>query len=167
MRKRLLAVVALGAWGLVACGGDGGAGPTAIAADQNTPAQSENAASKAEWAEEGQRLRAFKNSKNEEARTSGRALPSNAADFAYQSEPVDITTPGKYELNFGPVDDWFDFPKSPDGVSWNLPPDYIEHFEATWLGGRTVTVEGHRMFQSTLVVTNVKSRYLGLTAWVY
>jgi hypothetical protein len=122
-----------------------------------------NIAQSSQWANEGQRLRNFKAT---EPPPSGGPTPGNAGDWAYQSNAIDITGDGDYVLDFGPVDNDFDYPNSPTSVAFNFPSDT----EFTILPSGSVgvvTVDGKRYFRVHMRVTNFKESYSQMTAWAY
>lgn len=88
-----------------------------------------NIAQSSQWANEGKRLRAFKASQHAKAGNAAASvgpsssIPPNAGDWAYQSRPVDITGNGNYTLDYGPVDNGFDFPENPSTVVFDFPSD--------------------------------------------
>jgi hypothetical protein len=129
-------------------------GPTPVA---------DNEASSERWQAEGDRLRAAKR----EDIPAGSYNASNAADFAYQSLPVDITEPGPYTVLIGPVDDWFTFPTNPSSVAMNTPGD--EQFVVLFQQGRVVDHGGQRYLEAQLVVQERGefAPYSGFTVWIY
>lgn len=123
------------------------------------------------WQAEGQRLRQAKSRQRAKAQPGpSDSTPGNLGDFAYQSAPVDITGNGVYKFVFGPLEDSFNFPKDPSGLSFNLPTDM--GFIVGPAGGDTpgievVTRDGARYLEVYLEVRDFKSEYRGLTAWAY
>jgi hypothetical protein len=121
------------------------------------------------WAAEGQRLRQFKKDQNAKL-APGAKLPADAADFAYQSLPIDITQNGTYTLYFGPVDASFDWPNSPTGVSFSFPSD--SHFIILPGAGGTgevgmVTVNGQRYLKVVTSISDFTAPYYQFTGWIY
>jgi hypothetical protein len=105
--------------------------------------------SSAQWAAEGAQL----------VRDTGR-------NWAYESEPVDITGNGTYFLDFGPVPPSFNYPSNPTGISFDWPSD--SHFsEVPTTRPRTVTLGGKRYLQIGFSVFQLSSPYRGYRAWIY
>jgi hypothetical protein len=113
------------------------------------------------WADEGRRLLQVK----AEWRAAGKTF-ANAAPFAYQSLPVDISIDGRYLLQFGPLDSEFDYPKSPTAVVYDFPAD-IKFVVVPTGKTRTATSSGKRYFEAEVSVTDLKHPYHGMTAWIY
>ncbi len=164
MRRALLLSFAGVALLLVGCGtirAQSGA-PVRLGA---TTIRSEAALSSS-WADEGHRLREYKKEQNAKV-PPGQPLPENAADFAYESLPVDITGDGKYTLYFGPVDTWFNWPQNPRGVTYNFPPD--AEFSVIPSGPvKMATVNGKRYLEVGVTVSGFTGApYTGFTGWAY
>jgi hypothetical protein len=101
----------------------------------------------------------------EQIRTARRANPGLSAAIPVQlSAPIDVTGPGNYTLETGPV------PAStkPGDVAMTLPPDMDEHFtlEGSPLHGLTFVHRAGEVFvQVHLMVGQFRSPYHHLTAW--
>lgn len=94
------------------------------------------------------------------------SAPANAGDWAYQSTPVDITSNGNYTLDYGPVDDSFDFPKNPGAVVFDFPSD-MKFLISPFGRGEIATINGHRYFRQQVQVSKFKAAYSQLTGWIY
>ena len=133
-----------------------------VAAKAAPSASAERVASKPEWAQEGERLKTYKREKNAEAK--GGSLPGNAADFAFQSEPLVIDGAGEYTVQFSKLPGWFDFPKNPTALTSNLPPDTSTYFMAHMVDPHMVR---SGLLEATLVVSEFETSYSNYTIWIY
>lgn len=121
------------------------------------------------WAHEGARLRQFKrqmNSKYPNGKGGPGFLPGNAGDWAFESMPIDVSSPGVYVLRFGPLPNTFHYPRSPSAFALSTPWD--ERFAITVSGAaRTVAVDGLLYFEVPVSVSQFVAPYPDLTAWIY
>lgn len=132
------------------------------AASPVTASAAPKEASSAKWEAEGDRIRGDKKAN---AKKSKGFKATNADDYAYRSEPIDITGNGEYTLYFGPVDSEFDFPKSPISIAYNFPTDVT--FTPKLGEPSTVSHKGSRYLKLPLEVINLNSAYTGFSAWAY
>jgi hypothetical protein len=90
--------------------------------------------------------------------------PLNKGDFAYLSDPADVTAPGTYDLSF-PIDDQFNYPNSPQGFVLLPPPDIS--FQYTFDNPHVEVVNGVRTFHLALIVIDFNFRpYLQVSFWL-
>jgi hypothetical protein len=159
--KRPLAVLFLGAcFALTGCatpihqhgtGGDGAAAPP--------PKATSLVAASGEWADEGQRLIAYK------AIASGAPNVLNNGPWAYESAPIDITGVGEYTLTFH-VDPTFNL-KPPTAIGFDFPSD--TQFSATPAAPFTLVHDDNgpgQILQVPLNVSLINAPYLGFTVWI-
>lgn len=123
-----------------------------------------------EWQQEGARLRQFKKAQNAQGGSPvgcfGAAMPCNAGDFAYQSLPIDISGPGLYRFQFGPLGTGFDFPTSPRGVSWIFPGDATFVILPAGTDPTVMTIGGQRFLEMTFSVTEFRGSYPRFSGWI-
>ena len=120
--------------------------------------------------DEGATLRAFKKQMNS-AYPNGQGAPGgvvseNAGDFAYPSLPQDITLVGSYTLDFGPLAANFNYPVSPDAVSFEFPPDFAGSIRPTGIP-KIVTLDAQSFFEVGFQVSRLSAPCSGLVGWIY
>lgn len=79
--------------------------------------------SDAAWAAEGQDLRSFELEHPTTLQKPGSKLVT-MTPFAYESLPVNVTGPGTYAFDFGPLLDGFHWGSNPNGAGFLWPPDF-------------------------------------------
>lgn len=105
------------------------------------------------WSSEGSRLLAVTNTR-----------------FAYRSTPIDIRHDGTYLIEFGPVASWFNFPKTPQGLSPEYPSN--AHFLTGPVGTsvgvpQIVKIDGQRYLRWAISVQHLRRPYIGFYGWLY
>lgn len=105
--------------------------------------------------------------------------PFNAGDYAYPSQPVDITAPGDYETLVGPIDDWVryeyvqDQPVPPDNspAAWVIRQRDDQTFDAAPFELHVVREGGQRYLAVKFTVTEQRpggfEPYPGYIFWLY
>jgi hypothetical protein len=135
---------------------------TNAAASTSITSTAVDEAQSAAWAAEGTRLIQAKQTQI----SASQPQPLNAALFACESTPVDITQAGTYTLDYGPLQSSFDYPTNPSGVAFEFPSDI--QFTIIPNGPASIqTISGSRMFVETFSVTNFSAPYAALTGWIY
>lgn len=115
------------------------------------------------WAREGDRLVADKFAALE--RSDQPAV--NSRPYAYQSRATDVTGPGSYDLEFGPVSESFRYPGPDTGGSLNVPSDVS--FTYHWTGVTLSVRGGQRFVVASLVIDKdgFREPYPGFSVWLY
>jgi len=120
-------------------------------------------AASSSWAAEGSRLKQFKSDRNSQAGTS--SLPGNSGPWAYESKPVDITGPGNYVFDFGPIDPQYESAVT-SVASFDWPSDM--QFRLSPLSAPEIKqINGGSYFEVTFGVTQFISAYPSMTGWIY
>jgi hypothetical protein len=125
-----------------------------------------NQAASPEWARWGDQARAEKKKENDKRKANGKPLTGNSADFAYKSQPLDITGPGTYKSLFGPLADDFDYMRSPSAISINFPDDQGDYFDISPHAGQVTVVNGKRFLELPLEVSSFRKPYSAFTIWI-
>lgn len=132
-----------------------GQGTTSIGACSVTPG----------WEGRGERVRLEK--KQQAGQPQARAA-GNIGDFAYRSQPQDISGPGTYTLTFGPVLPDFNFPSSPSALTYDFPPDFAGQIGPALSEPHMVSrSDGTRYLEVSFEVRGNVPPCSGLVAWVY
>lgn len=125
------------------------------------------------WATEGERIRA---DKRENATKNG-FRPFNAGDYAYQSQPVDVSGPGQYETTVGPIDGWVDYELKPDRpssidnkpLSWVVKRTDDQRFDIQLIAAHVINEGDQRLLAVTFNVIEDPgfTPYPGYSFWLY
>ena len=128
------------------------ASPSAATAPCSTDAQ---------WSLEGQKIIHDKEQANLHPQPSGQ-VSGNAGLYAYASRPVDVSGPGTYRFDFGPVSSDF----VPSGFVYMLPPDFqVDNMPLGPLS--LVTVDGSKYLEGSISLGGKVPTCRGLVAWAY
>ena len=125
--------------------------------------------SAASWSNRGAELRDSKRDMNADhsATDFPGGVPENSGDWAYRSLPVDISGPGIYKFDFGPLGPDFDWPNRPSGVAFDFNPPGFRGTIRPAGGAGIITLNGGRYFEVSFKVDNIASPCAGLTLWAY
>ncbi len=112
------------------------------------------------WRNHGPEIRADKATRA----VQGGYDPLNKGDFAYLSDPADVTGPGTHDLTFS-IDDQFDYPNNPQGFVLLPPPDIS--FQYTFDNPHIEVLNGVRTFHLDLIVNDFNFRpYPQVSFWL-
>jgi hypothetical protein len=121
-----------------------------------------NFAASSKWATEGEQVRDFRSNLAKQI-ASGASVPPTDSFGPYLSQPVDVTRDGDYDIVIGPLNSAdADAPFVP-GI--HVPGDvgftnYVDHTLHTYTAS-----DGKVYGKFTLVVSDFKAEYDGLTIW--
>jgi hypothetical protein len=112
-----------------------------------------------QWTNRGSEIIA---SKQSAASSPYGAKVDNSGNFAVQSQSVDVTAEGTYQLLF-PMSSTFNPPVSPSAIAYYFPPDIA--FKYQYGAMKAVTQGASRYFSVTIDVSQITAPYSGLTVW--
>lgn len=116
------------------------------------------------WSDEGAKLASMKASAEATSNPPPSTLPSDYGTWAYETNPVDITSDGPITLTAS-VPASLNVTAAGDGLGYYFPPDkqfeiVVSHYdEVASSGGNTIEVYA--------VVSNLVQPYQGFEAWLY
>ncbi|MGW5237550.1 hypothetical protein ACWEOW_01305 [Monashia sp. NPDC004114] len=145
---------------ITACGSVPAPTQSVIPASTSSPLE----ASTDEWAREGTSLIAGKQAASKE-----NPDMLNAGDWAYQSNPVDITGDGKYVLTFTVQKDFVISPTADRpviGVSFTYPRDQAFRIRQAGPLELTQQADGTTKLTVPFMVSDVRSEYPGYSVWI-
>ena len=157
--RRLANLVLVGALaaGSAACGEADR--PVSVGASAPVSDPTERVASTEAWRLRGEELRAQKRSRSKGVYQD----VANDADFAYASQPIDVVTPGRYVVYFGPVNDSFRLEQLAGGMYW--PSD--TGFPITPGLQDAAVLDGKRFLKVDLLIDGSEFRpYPGFYGWI-
>jgi hypothetical protein len=153
---------------LAACASDGQKGAVRVI-DESLAGCTRSPA----WKDRGSDLRAFKvemSAKHPQGPDAPDALHvrtvvGNAGDWAFQSLPVTIARDDTYVFRFGPLPEWFDYPKKPSAVAFDHPPDFEGRIQPAG-SMKLVVRNGVRLLEATFAISG-SLPCTDLTIWAY
>lgn len=93
--------------------------------------------------------------------------------FAYPSKALNISTPGIYTFNFGPLSSAFKWGTATKAAAFSFPSDFKADISAAAVRAKVVTMDGKRYFRVALKITAPPqdpgglAACRGLVGWIY
>jgi hypothetical protein len=98
---------------------------------------------------------------------------SGSTAFAYRSEPQNVSVPGIYTFNFGPLNPAFKWGTTTKAVAFGFPPDLPADFAPAPVPAKVVAIDGKRYFRVAFKMTARPQQPAGtaacsgLVVWAY